>query len=52
MGLKITRGGYADPGTSLAFDTGSWRVQRPLHRHTAAPCHGACAACFDGKCFV
>jgi NADPH-dependent glutamate synthase beta subunit-like oxidoreductase/ferredoxin len=52
MGLKITRGGYADPGTSLAFDTGSWRVQRPLHRHTAAPCHGVCPAGEDAQAYL
>lgn len=52
MGLKITRGGYAEPGTSLAFDTGSWRVQRPLHRHTAAPCHGACPAGEDAQAYL
>lgn len=52
MGLKITRGGFAHPGTSLAFDTGSWRVQRPLHRHTTAPCHGACPAGEDAQAYL
>jgi len=52
MGLKITRGSYAEPGTSLAFDTGSWRVQQPLHRHVAAPCHGACPAGEDAQAYL
>lgn len=52
MGLKITRGSYAHPGTSLAFDTGSWRVQRPQHQHVAAPCHGACPAGEDAQAYL
>jgi len=52
MGLKITRGSYAEPGTSLAFDTGSWRVQRPVHRHVTAPCHGACPAGEDAQAYL
>ncbi len=52
MGLKITRGSYAKPGTSLAFDTGSWRIQRPEHRHTAAPCHAACPAGEDAQAWL
>ncbi len=42
--VKYTRGGCARPATSLQFHTGSWRVQRPVHRHGAAPCHVACPA--------
>jgi len=49
MGIKITRGSFARPGTSLQFDTGSWRVQRPQHRHAAAPCHAACPAGEDAQ---
>ena len=52
MGITITRGGFAQPGTSLAFDTGSWRVQRPQHLHAGAPCHGACPAGEDAQAYL
>ncbi len=42
---ELTRGAYADPGTSLDFKTGSWRG--PACRSTStvkAPCHNACPA--------
>lgn len=45
----LTRGAYAEPGTSLAFKTGSWRVERPVHIHHAAPCHTACPAGEDAQ---
>ncbi len=41
----LTRGAYADPGTSLDFKTGNWRsVEKPVHIHAKAPCHAACPA--------
>jgi NADPH-dependent glutamate synthase beta subunit-like oxidoreductase/ferredoxin len=52
MGIKITRGSFARPGTSLQFDTGSWRVQQPVHRHAAAPCHSACPAGEDAQAYL
>ncbi len=52
MGIKITRGSFARPGTSLQFDTGSWRLQRPQHRHAAAPCHAACPAGEDAQAWL
>ena len=52
MGVKINTGAYAEPGTSLQFDTGSWRVQRPEHRHAAAPCHAACPAGEDAQAWL
>lgn len=52
MGVKVTRGSFARPGTSLKFDTGSWRVQRPQHRHAVAPCHSACPAGEDAQAYL
>lgn len=49
---KLTRGAFALPGTSMANQTGSWRVTRPLHRHGAAPCHGACPAGEDAQDWI
>jgi len=41
----LTRGAYANPGTSLDFKTGNWRsTEVPAHVHTKAPCHAACPA--------
>ncbi|MCB1493924.1 MAG: FAD-dependent oxidoreductase [Rhodobiaceae bacterium] len=41
----LTRGAYAEPGTSLGFHTGNWRsTERPVHIHAKAPCHIACPA--------
>ncbi len=48
----LTRGAYADPGTSLAFHTGSWRTQMPRHKHWAAPCHAACPAGEDAQAWI
>jgi formate dehydrogenase beta subunit len=47
-----TRGGFAYPNTSLAFKTGTWRVQKPQHIHTSAPCHGACPAGEDPQAYL
>jgi len=42
---ELTRGTWADAGTSLEFKTGNWRsTQRPVHIHAKAPCHAACPA--------
>ena len=48
----LTRSGYALPGTSLNFKTGSWRVQIPVHQHHAAPCHSACPAGEDAQAYI
>jgi formate dehydrogenase beta subunit len=49
MGLKLTRGAFALPGSSLQYHTGSWRMQRPEHLHRSAPCHAACPAGEDAQ---
>lgn len=49
MGIKLTRGAFAHPGTSLRYHTGSWRTQRPVHQHRAAPCHAVCPAGEDAQ---
>ena len=48
----LTRGAYADPATSLEFKTGTWRVERPVHHHRAAPCHTACPAGEDAQAYL
>lgn len=48
----FTRGGFAYPGTSMEFKTGTWRVQKPVHRHTQAPCHTACPAGEDPQAYI
>lgn len=40
----LTRGAYGLPGSSLAFKTGTWRTQKPMHHPMAAPCHTTCLA--------
>ncbi|MCI2399663.1 FAD-dependent oxidoreductase [Aliiroseovarius subalbicans] len=41
----LTRGAYAEPGTTLDFKTGNWRsTGKPVHDHVKAPCHAACPA--------
>jgi len=52
MGLKLTRGAFAHPGSSLRYHTGSWRMQRPTHQHRAAPCHTACPAGEDAQAWL
>jgi len=52
MGVKITTSCYSHPGTSLAFTTGSWRQQRPVHVHRVAPCHGVCPAGEDAQAYL
>jgi formate dehydrogenase beta subunit len=52
MGLKLTRGSFAYPGSSLRYHTGSWRMQRPVHQHRAAPCHAACPAGEDAQAWL
>ncbi|KAF0117412.1 MAG: NADPH-dependent glutamate synthase beta chain - like protein [Rhodospirillaceae bacterium] len=50
--LVLTRGGYALPGTSTDFKTGTWRTSRPQHQHWAAPCHSACPAGEDAQAYI
>jgi NADPH-dependent glutamate synthase beta subunit-like oxidoreductase/ferredoxin len=52
MTIKLTRGSYANPGTTLAYKTGTWRIQRPEHRHSSAPCHSACPAGEDPQAWL
>lgn len=49
MGMRLTRGSFAHAGSSLRYHTGSWRMQRPVHVHRAAPCHAACPAGEDAQ---
>ena len=48
----LTRSAYAEPATSLAFKTGSWRTLRPIHIHGKAPCHHACPAGEDQQAWL
>ena len=50
--LVLTRAGYAKPATSLNFKTGTWRVQKPVHHHHAAPCHSVCPAGEDAQAYI
>jgi formate dehydrogenase (NADP+) beta subunit len=50
--MQYPRGGFALPGTTLSFKTGTWRVQRPQHHHYAAPCHAACPAGEDAQAYL
>jgi NADPH-dependent glutamate synthase beta subunit-like oxidoreductase/ferredoxin len=52
MGITVNPGCFAEPGTSLEFKTGSWRVQRPVHRHAPAPCHAVCPAGEDAQAYL
>lgn len=49
---ELTRGAFALPGTSLAFKTGTWRVQRPVHHYRPAPCQHACPAGEDAQAWL
>lgn len=49
---RMNRGAFAQPGTSLDFNTGNWRDARPLYTHAAAPCHGACPAGEDPQAYL
>ena len=49
---KLTRGGFAYPGTTLDYKTGSWRIQRPEHKHQRAPCHTTCPAGEDPQAYM
>lgn len=49
---QMNRGAWAEPGTSLAYRTGSWREERPVHVHAAAPCHVACPAGEDPQAWI
>jgi formate dehydrogenase (NADP+) beta subunit len=48
----LTRGAVAEAGTSLGCHTGSWRDERPVHVHRAAPCHSACPAGEDAQAWI
>ena len=49
----LTRGAYAEPGTSVGFKTGNWRsTERPAHIHAKAPCHAACPAGEDQQAWL
>ncbi len=48
----LTRGAYAEAGTTLNYKTGTWRVQRPVHRHGSAPCHSVCPAGEDAQAYL
>jgi NADPH-dependent glutamate synthase beta subunit-like oxidoreductase len=41
-----------DPHSSLANRTGSWRTERPVYIHRAAPCGGACPAFEDPQAWL
>lgn len=40
----LTRGSFANAGSSVLFNTGDWRLIRPEHRPSIAPCAVACPA--------
>jgi NADPH-dependent glutamate synthase beta subunit-like oxidoreductase len=48
----MNRGAYARPDTALEFNTGTWRVERPIHAHRTAPCAGACPAGEDPQAWL
>jgi len=48
----LTRGSFANASTSLGLKTGDWRLQRPLHRHTTAPCATGCPAGENPQAYV
>lgn len=50
--MRLTRGAYAKPGSALSFKTGTWRVQKPVHKHSPAPCHAACPAGEDAQAYI
>lgn len=50
--LVFNRGGFALPGTSLNFKTGTWRIQKPIHKHRPAPCHAVCPAGEDPQAYL
>ena len=49
----LTRGAFAEPGSSLDFKTGNWRsTEKPVHFHAKAPCHAACPAGEDQQAWL
>lgn len=48
----FTRGGFANPGTSLRFKTGTWRVQKPVYQYRYAPCRTVCPAGEDPQAYI
>lgn len=49
---QINTGAWAAPGTTEANPTGTWRFERPEHRHRAAPCHSHCPAGEDPQAYI
>ncbi len=41
-----------DPHSSLANKTGTWRTERPVYQHRAAPCGGSCPAFEDPQAWL
>ena len=53
MAGRMTRGGFALPGSAMDFKTGSWRdLLAPRHQHGLAPCAGACPAGEDAQAYM
>ncbi len=52
MPVIMTEGAFARPGTSLDFKTGTWRSERPVHKHATAPCHKVCPAGEDQQAWL
>jgi len=48
----LTRGSFAHGATSLSLKTGDWRLQRPQHRHKAAPCATECPAGENPQAYI
>jgi NADPH-dependent glutamate synthase beta subunit-like oxidoreductase len=48
----LTRAAFALPASSLAYHTGTWRVQMPVHQHRPAPCHTACPAGENAQAYL
>jgi len=48
----FTRTGYARPGTSLNFKTGTWRTRKPKHLYQIAPCQHVCPAGEDPQAYL
>jgi formate dehydrogenase beta subunit len=48
----LTRTGYAQPGSSLNFKTGTWRTRKPQHFYQIAPCHHVCPAGEDPEAYL
>ncbi|HFA60216.1 MAG TPA: glutamate synthase [Rhodospirillales bacterium] len=49
---SLARAASALPGSSLAYEVGSWREKRPVHDHRPAPCHSHCPAGEDAQAYI